>query len=265
MSKTTLIFHRGGGKSLGYQPNTLQTIEWALAYGAEAIEFDVVLYTKGSFSTLIVEPSLIKDKKMNIDEIKSDKVEEIDTNKRLPGRQRPLALRRLRKLIEGKKVTLVIHAKSENKALFASIITAMGDYEYYYISSFCIDHHRYLQQLNPFVKKYWIVKPDMETGLEGTTDLTALISADPTSLPPYTMREIYRITKVAMDAGIEVVSLCAPRISKKGQLDYVKRKGLKTSAWGVAMNLDVARNLMKLGIDMMTIDNPEELLGSKKM
>jgi hypothetical protein len=65
--KTLIVYHRCGGKSLGYPPNTLFTAKWALKFGAKAVEYDVVLCKDGMANKIImIEPKLLKDYNLDI-------------------------------------------------------------------------------------------------------------------------------------------------------------------------------------------------------
>ena len=60
-AETLVVFHRCGGRSLGYPPNTLFTAQWARDYGAKAIEYDIVLCKdRSQYRIAVVEPKLLK-------------------------------------------------------------------------------------------------------------------------------------------------------------------------------------------------------------
>lgn len=44
---TLVVFHRCGGKTLNYPPNTLIAAKWARDFGAQAIEYDVAVAKDG--------------------------------------------------------------------------------------------------------------------------------------------------------------------------------------------------------------------------
>ncbi len=66
-NNTLIVFHRCGGKSLDYPPDTLLTIKWAIDYGAKAIEYDVVYCNNNGIDEIIVvEPKLLKSAGLDI-------------------------------------------------------------------------------------------------------------------------------------------------------------------------------------------------------
>ncbi|MBS1266304.1 MAG: hypothetical protein MAG795_00271 [Candidatus Woesearchaeota archaeon] len=66
----TLVFHRGGGKSLDYPPNCILTIKWAMNNGAEGVEYDVaVAKFNNNYEMVVIEPKLLKENKLDVDNL----------------------------------------------------------------------------------------------------------------------------------------------------------------------------------------------------
>ena len=86
---TLVVYHRCGGKSLGYPPNTLLTAQWAAAHGAQAIEYDVALAQDGENPKIVViEPQVLKAAGLDIDNLHWEDVKNVDAGNKMFGFQK---------------------------------------------------------------------------------------------------------------------------------------------------------------------------------
>lgn len=260
MAKDTLVvFHRCGGKSLGYPPNTLITAKWALAFGAKAIEYDIVLCKDGSgYRIVAIEPKLIKQAGLDINNLNWAEVQKINTGNEKYGSNSPVGLNVMLKEIDSTKVAHQIHIKGSNPKTLEVLLPKLKNVTNYILTTFDISVIRNIKVLYKTIPVGWIVKPKQEKGSEELEDLTAAVTSAG-DLSPYQDQELQEIITEASANNVQIIILCGPRIQNKGVIDQVRSAGFEVGAWGVGTNLDLARRLIDFRIDRFTLDNPEQL------
>lgn len=254
---TLVTYHRGGGKSLGYPPNCLLTFRWALARGAAAIEYDTFAGMDGGHPRMVVaEPSLLAGRHLDIDHLAWHDLREIDAGNERFGPCPVATLAEVLDLVD-ESAQQQIHLKGGNPLSVPTLLEEMGPRKGCLVTSFSLKVLGEVKTRRPDVPVGWIVKPDNESGSEGSADLTRQVSGRP--LPPYARGEIRAILERSGQAGVDAVILCAPRVDSADAVVSFRRHGFAVGCWGVGSNLELARRLIGLGVDRFTIDNPEEL------
>lgn len=257
---TLIVFHRCGGKSLSYPPNTLLTIKWAIDYGAKAIEYDVVYCDDNNINKIIVvEPKLLKSAGLDINNLLWNDVKKINSGNKKFGDQKIPELDQVLKLVDKLNIHQQIHVKGKHPKTTKTLLDKLKGISNFSITSFDIQLLKVIKELQNSVKVGWIIKPKQEKGNEETEDLTALVSTNPNIFPPYSNDEINKIIKTGKANQISIIILCAPRVNEKTIIHTIKGQGFEVGAWGVGTNLDLARKLIQFNINRFTIDNPEQL------
>lgn len=262
MDNTLIVYHRGGGKSLGYPPNSLLAIEWAINSGAKAIEFDIATVGDGSkYRTIIIEPKLLHQAGLDIDNLEWDEVKKVDAGNAKFGRKGVGRLGDVLMNLENQHIHRQIHIKGNNKQTIRVLAEELAriDWSLTVITSFDLKILKHVREAMPDSRIGWIVKPDGQSGSENGQDLTALISTNADILDEYTDDELQDILKKAKEIEVNIIILCAPRIKKKEVITFFQDNGFEVGAWGVGTNLEIARRLMDFKINRFTIDNPEQL------
>lgn len=103
------------------------------------------------------------------------------------------------------------------------------------------------------------MKPQQEGGDEAGVDLTAKLVADMDAIQEYSESEISKILETSRANSVDIILLCGPRIKNKDIVEKLKNQGFGVGAWGVALNLELAKQLIEFGLDRFTLDNPEQL------
>lgn len=259
-ANTLLVFHRCGGKSLGYPPNTLKTIEWAVKFGAKAIEYDVVYCKNGTEDKIIVvEPKLIKAANLDIDNLQWNDISKLNAGNERFGFEKVPELEEVLSKVNTSNIHQQIHIKGKNPKTIEVLLHKLKETNNYSITSFDVNLLSRIKYLNKTVMVGWIVKPKQEEGNEGTEDLTAMVTTNSNTLPNYSTNEITEIVNAANNNKIDIVILCGPRIKEKSIINMIRKYGFEVGAWGVGTNLDLAIQLARFNIDRFTIDNPEQL------
>jgi len=259
MSNTLIVFHRCGGKSLGYPPNTLLTIKWALSYGAKAIEYDIVFCEDNNKDKIIVvEPKVLKKANLDINNLKWQNVLKLNAGNDKFGYQKVPELEEV--LGSAPDIHHQIHIKGNHPQTVSTLLQKLEEKSNFVITSFDIQILKQIKKINNIVRVGWLVKPKQERRNEGLTDLTALVTANPEALPTYSLDELNKILNQAKVNLIDIVILCAPRIKEKIIVDTVKKNQIECGAWGAGTNIVIAKRLIDYNIDRFTIDNPEELI-----
>ncbi|HET7673250.1 MAG TPA: glycerophosphodiester phosphodiesterase family protein [Candidatus Saccharimonadales bacterium] len=260
ISETLVVYHRCGGKTLGYPPNTLLTAQWAKNHGAKAIEYDVAIAKDGNdFKVFVIEPKLLNDAGLDINDLNWEDVLKIDTGNDKFGRQPVTTLEEMLKTIDSGHVAHQIQIKGQHPATVEEVLKRTEKAKDYIITAFDRNVIKEIKNLNNSVRVGWLVKPAQEAGDEAGVDLTAKLVAESGALKPYSDMEIDEILKTASEDQVDIVLLCGPRIKEKSLIDRVKKSGFQIGAWGVATNIDLAIRLIDLGLDRFTLDNPEQL------
>lgn len=270
---TLVVYHRGGGKSLGYPPNCIFTVKWALNHKAKAIEFDVTVakdkIMEDSWKIIVVEPKLLTKNNLDIDNLEMKDIIALNAGNEKFGACKVATLKEILAIADYSKVSLQIHIKGTNPHTVQTLVSELKDSKLNYhelkdygnilITSFDLRMLDSLKQLESRIKTGWIVKPDIQSGSEGASDLTAEITSNQSVLAHYTKQELADIEAKSGQYHIDVILLCAPKISNPETIKMFHRKGFEVGAWGVGTNLSMAKKLMGFEIDRFTMDNPEEL------
>lgn len=255
-----MVFHRCGGKSLGYPPNTLLALKWAVEYGAKAVEYDVVLCKDDEEGSIVViEPKIIKQAGLDVNNLVCSEVSKLAAGNRKYGHCEAPKLEDMLQAANPSKIAHQIHIKGNHSDIIKVLLPKLQRYTNYILTTFDITTLRQIKEVAPTVRVGWIVKPHRETGYEGLEDLTASVTANVDSFLPYSESELDEIIEMAKAESVDIIILCGPRIQQKGTVDIVKKAGFELGAWGVGTNLEVARRLIEYQVDRFTIDNPEEL------
>lgn len=258
--QSLIVYHRCGGKSLGYPPNTLFTAKWAMEHGARAIEYDVAIAKDGNqFRVFAIEPKLLNEAGLDINNLAWEDVQKINTGNDEFGPQPVSLLEEMLTAIPSEKVAHQIQIKGQHPATVKEVLARVKDVKSFIITAFDINVIQEIKALDSSVRVGWLVKPAQEAGDEAGVDLTAKLVAEADSLEQYSDEEISNILDQAQENQIDVILLCGPRIKNKGLVDRVHEAGFEIGAWGVATNLELARQLIGLEIDRFTLDNPEQL------
>jgi len=258
-SKTLVVFHRCGGKALGYPPNALVTAKWARDFGAKAIEYDIVFcsFDDGG-KVVVIEPKLLKQAGLDIDNLDWKDVEKINTGNDKFGTSSPATLEAMLQKIDTNTVAHQIHIKGKNPKTLGVLLPALRNVKNYVLTTFDISVIRDIKRRDKNVPVGWIVKPKQEKGSEGSEDLTAAVTSA-RCLSPYLAEELDEITKEARKHDVQIIILCGPQVQEKRIVEEVSSAGFEVGAWGVGTNLDLARKLIEFQIDRFTLDNPEQL------
>lgn len=260
MSQTLIVYHRCGGKTLGYPANTLLTAKWAMNHGARAIEYDVAIAKDESgFQVFVIEPELLNEAGLDINNLSWKDVQNINAGNEKFGYQPVSILEELLQEIDSSNVAHQIQLKSQHPAFVKEVLSRTGNIKNYIITAFDRNVIREIKSFDSSVKVGWLVKPAQEAGDEEGVDLTAKVVAETGTLPPYSDKEIEDILSIAREDKVDVILLCGPRIKEISMVNKVKNSGFQIGAWGVATNLTLARQLIELGLDRFTLDNPEQL------
>jgi len=219
-TRTLIVFHRCGGKSLGYPPNSLLTIKWAQSYGACAVEYDVVFCEHNTGNKIIVvEPKVIKEAGLDINYLQWSDVLKLNAGNAKFGYQQIAELEDAFKVAPN--IHHQIHIKGKHPQTISVLLNKLKEQSNFTITSFDLQILKQIKQINNAIKVGWIVKPKQEKGNEGVTDLTAQVMANPDALPIYSSDEQNDIIKQAKRTNIEIVILCAPRIKDRTVIDFV--------------------------------------------
>lgn len=260
--ETLIVYHRCGGKSLGYPPNTLLTAQWAMSSGAKAIEYDVAIAKDGDkFRVFAIEPKLLNDAGLDINNLAWSDVQRINAGNEKFGTLQVTQLEEMLAGIDSDKVAHQIQIKGQHPASVREVLTRVKGVKNFIITAFDKDVIREIKTIDSNVRVGWLVKPAQEGGDEAGVDLTAKLVTEANTITPYSDEEIADILTVAHTHQVDVAMLCGPRIKDQLLLDRFRQEGFEIGAWGAATNLSLARQLIKLGIDRFTLDNPEELIG----
>lgn len=259
-SETLVVYHRCGGKTLGYPPNTLVTAKWAENHGARAIEYDVAVAKDGdSFQVFAIEPKLLNDAGLDINNLAWEDVQKINTGNEKFGEQPVSTLEEMFEAIDSEKVAHQIQIKGQHPATIREVLARIKNIKNYVITAFDRNVVKEIKSFDVDTPVGWLVKPAQESGDEAGVDLTAKLVAEADTLQPYSDDEINEILAAAEEDKVDVVLLCGPRIKEKSLVEKVKKAGFQIGAWGVATNTSLAKQLIDLGLDRFTLDNPEEL------
>ena len=257
-AETLVVFHRCGGRSLGYPPNTLFTAQWARDYGAKAIEYDIVLCKdRSQYRIAVVEPKLLKQAGLDINDLDWRDVSAIDAGNEKFGYCNVVLLDEMLQEIDTTKVAHQVHIKGNNPNTLSVLLPKLHGVKNYVLTTFDISVIKQVRSMDGTVPVGWIVKPTQEKGNEGSEDLTAAVSGG--NLPPYTGEELDNIVGEARANSVNVVVLCGPRVQQKETVHKVRDAGFEVGAWGVGTNLKLAKKLIEYQVDRFTIDNPEQL------
>jgi glycerophosphoryl diester phosphodiesterase len=261
MKKETLVvYHRCGGKTLGYPPNTIITAEWARDFGAKAIEYDVAIAKDGdTFRVFVIEPKLLNEAGLDINNLGWSDVQKLNAGNEQFGQQPVPLLQDMLDTIDSEQVAHQIQIKGQHPASVKEVLAVAKNAQNYIITAFDRNVIREINSLDKNVRVGWLVKPDQDGGDEGGVDLTAKLVAEADTLEGYTDDEIETILDIAKEDGVDIVLLCGPRIKNRELVERVRGAGFEIGAWGVATNIPLAKQLIELELDRFTLDNPEEL------
>lgn len=260
-SNTTLVYHRGGGKSLGYPPNCLLTIKWSSRYGAKAIEYDVVVTKDGSqYKMIVIEPKLLLEHNLDINNLEWNSVKNIDAGNEQFGYVPIATLQEVLAEIDQNSIRQQVHIKGTHPQTVPSLVSEITNLKNITVTSFDLNVLNRVKDYAPKLSVGWIVKPDSESGNEGAEDLTKMVSSNPDAIPAYTQEELNDILVKSKKGDIDVIILCGPKIRDTTSVKAFQDAGFEVGAWGVGSNLKMARRFISLGLDRFTIDNPEQLM-----
>jgi glycerophosphoryl diester phosphodiesterase len=260
-SKTLIVYHRCGGKSLGYPPNVLLTAQWAMQAGAKAIEYDVAIAKDGnSFQVFAIEPKLLKDAGLDINDLAWDDVKKLNVGNDKFGAQSVTLLEDMLSNIPSEKTAHQIQIKGQHPATVQEVLRRVQGVSNFIITAFDIDVIKSIKASSAGIRVGWLVKPAQEGGDEAGVDLTATLQTQVNDLKEYSDEEIVTILGTAGEHNVDVALLCGPRVQSKELVERVKSNGFEIGAWGVAANLELAKRLVDLNLDRFTIDNPEQLI-----
>jgi len=258
--ETLIVYHRGGGKSLGYPPNCIITIKWALTNKAKAIEYDVVVAKDNNeWKIIIIEPKLIVEHKLDINNLNWKDVSKINTGNEKYGKANVVTLKEVLNIVGRSNVMQQIHIKGNNPNTIPTLMSELKNCKNFLITSFDLNVLKQVKKIDSIAKVGWIVKPDSKSGSEEAIDLTKIVTSDPYKFPEHTNQELLEIKNNANLNNIDVVILCAPKIRNKDTIVFFQNNGVEIGGWGVGANLELAKKLINFGINRFTIDNPEEL------
>lgn len=258
--KTVVVYHRCGGKSLGYPPNTLVTAEWAMNNGARAIEYDVAIAKDGNgFQVFVIEPKLLVEAGLDINDLEWADVQKLNAGNDYFGVQSVPRLEEMLAAIDSEIVAHQIQIKGQHPANVEEVLKRTKFVKNYIITAFDENVIREIKTVDKEVRVGWLVKPAQEAGDEAGVDLTAKLVSEADSLKPYSDDEMTEILGKAKWLDVDVLLLCGPRIKEEKLVHRVRETGMQIGAWGVATNLLLAQQLISLEIDRFTLDNPEQL------
>jgi len=256
---TLVVFHRCGGKSLNYPPNALITIEWAIKFGAKAIEYDVVYRKDDTRDKIIVaETKLIKSVNLDINNLQWNDIRKLNAGNEKFGYQNVPELEEVLTLVSTTNIQQQIHIKGNRPKTLEILLNKLRNTNNFSITSFDIGLLKRIKDISNTAKVGWLVKPKQEKDSEGGEDLTAFVTANAKAFLNYSEKETKDIINIAKKNMIDIIILCGPRIKEKTVIKTVKSQGFEVGAWGVGTNLDLAKQLIQFNIDRFTIDNPEQ-------
>lgn len=260
MQETIVVYHRCGGKSLKYPPNTILTAKWASEHGAKAIEYDVALAQDGNDPKIVVmEPKVIKEAGFDINNLQWNDVKDLNAGNDTFGFQKIPLLEEMLGCVDNARTGHQIQLKGQHPDSVKVLLNKVQGLTNYIITAFDISVIQEIKNVDKNVPVGWLVKPQQEEGDEAGVDLTAKLVADMDTIQEYSEVEISEILQTSRDNSIDVILLCGPRIKSIGIVQKMKNEGFSVGAWGVATNLQLAKQLMEFRIDRFTLDNPEQL------
>ena len=156
-SGTLVVFHRCGGKSLGYPPNTLLTAKWAQEFGAKAIEYDIVYCDSDDGGKIVaIEPKLLKQAGLDINSLDWADVQEIDTGNEKFGKSSPVTLEKMLLEVDSSKVAHQIHIKGSNPKTFDILLRNLRSVKNYILTTFDISVIKNMKKLGGNIPVGWI-------------------------------------------------------------------------------------------------------------
>ncbi len=259
MKETIIVYHRCGGKSLHYPPNTIVTAKWAQEQGAKAIEYDVALAQDDDNPKIVViEPKVIKEAGFDINNLKWTDIKDLDAGNSTFGFQKIPLLEEILTTIDNNKTGHQIQLKGQHPDSVKVLLDKVKNLKNYLITAFDISVISEIKIINKNVPVGWLVKPEQEGGDEAGVDLTAKLVADIDNIKGYSEIEVLEILNIARTNFVDVILLCGPRIQNKEVIQKLKNEGFEVGGWGVAMNLTLAKQMIEFGLDRFTLDNPEQ-------
>ncbi|MEK9196315.1 MAG: glycerophosphodiester phosphodiesterase family protein, partial [Patescibacteria group bacterium] len=199
-SKTLIVYHRCGGKTLGYPPNTLLTAQWAMNSGSQAIEYDVAIAKDGDkFQVFAIEPKLITEAGLDIDNLVWSDVQKINAGNEKFGHQPVSTLEEMLVGVNSDKVAHQIQIKGQHPETVREVLNRTKDVKDCIITAFDIGVIKQIKESNKDTRVGWLVKPEQESGDEAGVDLTAKLVAEADNLQEYTDEEISNILSTARE------------------------------------------------------------------
>jgi len=258
--KTLIVYHRGGGKSLGYSPNCMFTIRWAINNNAGAIEYDVtVVKDNHAYKMIVIEPQLLLENGLDINYLFWEDVKKINTGNHSFDTCRVSTLKEILQIVDQTKIAQQIHLKCEHEQAVKTLVSELNSFENIVITSFNASILKEVKNREPNLKTGWLVKPDNKSGSEKSVDLTKIVATNQVQLLKYSTHELLEIRNNAELNNIDIIILCGPRIADNKTVHFFHSKNFELGAWGIGSDLLLARQLIGFGIDRFTIDNPEQL------
>ena len=134
---------------------------------------------------VVIEPKLLNALDVDINHLRWEDIRSIDAGNTKFGSM-PLTLLEDMLAVAEERVAQQIHIKGEgNPEIVPALLSALRGKSDFVITAFDIEVLKRIKALAPDVKLGWLVKPAQEKGGEGTTDLTARVTANPESASAY--------------------------------------------------------------------------------
>lgn len=240
-------------------PNTLFTAQWAKQHEALALEYDVAIAkTDTGFEVFLIEPALLTQAGLDINNLNWQDVKALNTGNEESGELHPALLADALEQI-GPELAHQVQIKGQHPESVKEVLKRVEGFENFIITAFDMNVIKEIKSLSPTTRVGWLVKPAQEAGDEAGVDLTAKLVAEADTLEQYSDEEIADIIAECTQNNIDIALICGPRIQSQAIVNAFHDAGLEVGAWGVAMNLELARRLMGYGLDRFTLDNPEQL------
>ena len=201
---------------MGYPPNTLFTVEWAIKNGAKAIEYDVVLASDNHSKDYVVmiEPKIVNSLGLDINNLIWEDIEQLDAGNEKFGKLSLTHSEDVLQIAEDKLAQQIQLKGDQNPNLIPVLLKKLKNTKKFIITAFDIESITAIKKLDRNIRVGWLVKPEQEKGSEGTIDLTALVTKNPNALPEYADEEINTIIQQAKKHFVDILLLCGPRIKK---------------------------------------------------
>src|SRR5260221_4621998 len=157
IGSSLIVYHRCGGKSIGYHPNTLLTINWAIGFGAKAIEYDVVLCKDGKKDKIImIEPKLLNEYNLDINNLLWKDIQTINAGNEKFGPTNVSLLDYVLSEVAKSEIAQQIQIKGENSDTVPNLLKKTKNTKNFIITAFDLHVIKGIKTLDKNVRVGWL-------------------------------------------------------------------------------------------------------------